>query len=40
MKKTEVQKIKQVFTITDTAYQLREKLNRMNKANSKPKHPI
>ena len=40
MKKTEVQKIKQVFTITETAYQLREKLNRMNKANSKPKHPI
>lgn len=40
MKKTEVQKIKQVFTITDTAYQLQEKLNRMNKVNSKPKHSI
>ena len=40
MKKTEVQKIKQVFTITETAYQLREKLNRMNRHESKPKHPI
>ncbi len=34
MKKTEYQKIKQVFTITETAYQLREKLNRMNRLKS------